>query len=262
MNIPRILIVDDEPGVLLVLEHTLQSEGYEVETAVNGEDALQKIAETNYDLLLLDLHLGSMDGLQLLEAARQKDEAVIVIILTGYASMNSAVEALRLGAFDYLFKPAMPDVIRQRIRAGLADREQVLERERILGQLDSLRHALTVVDAKRAAVTNNDADNRFLKKGKLIIDRHHHTATLDSHLLELTTAEYDFLLTLAKESPNPVSPQQLLSDALGYESHPAEAREKAKWYIHHLRRKIEPVSKQPRFIKTVRNKGYLWDDSV
>lgn len=262
MSIPHILIVDDEPGVLLVLEHTLETEGYELETAVNGEDALQKIAATSYDLLLLDLHLGTVDGLQLLEAARHKDETAVVIILTGYASMNSAVEALRLGAFDYLFKPAMPDTIRQRVRAGLAERAQELERKQILEQMDTLRQALNVVDAKRAAINHGDADKRFVKKGKLVIDRHHHTATLDTRLLELTTAEYDILLRLAEESPNPVLPQHLLSGALGYENHPVEAREKAKWYVHHLRRKIEPDSKHPQFIKTVRNKGYLWDNSA
>ncbi len=262
MSIPRILIVDDEPGVRLVLEHTLLSEGYELETAVNGEEALQKIAATNYDLLLLDLHLGNIDGLQLLEAAHHKDETAVVIILTGYASMESAVEALRLGAFDYLFKPVMPDIIRQRVKSGLAERAQELERTQILEQMDALRQALSVVDAKRAAVSRNDADKRFIRKGKLIIDRHHHTATLDTRLLELTTAEYDILLRLAEESPNPVSAQQLLSTALGYQNHPAEAREKAKWYIHHLRRKVETDPKHPQFIKTVRGKGYLWDNSA
>ena len=262
MSIPRILIVDDEPGVRLVLEHTLQSEGYELETAVDGEDALQKIAATTYDLLLLDLHLGNIDGLQVLEAARHKDETVVVIILTGYASMDSSVEALRLGAFDYLFKPAMPDVIRQRVQAGLEERTQELEREQILGQIDALRHALNVVDTKRAAISHKNTDDRFIKKEKLIIDRHHRTATLDTHLLELTTAEYGILLKLAESSPIPVSAQQLLSGALGYDSHTAEAREKAKWYIHHLRRKVEPDPKQPKFIKTVRNKGYFWNDSA
>ncbi len=259
MSVPRILIVDDEPGVRLVLEHTLQSEGYLLETAVDGDDALQKIAATNYDLLLLDLHLGNIDGLQVLEAVRREDETAVVIILTGYASMDSAVEALRLGAFDYLFKPAMPDVIRQRVKEGLDERTQALEREQILGQVDALRHALNRVDAKRATISRQNTNDRFIKKGKLIIDRHHRSATLNTHLLDLTTAEYGILLGLAEASPNPVPPQKLLFDALGYDNHPVEAREKVKWYIHHLRRKVEPDPKHPQFIKTVRRKGYFWD---
>ena len=262
MSVPRILIVDDEPGVRLVLEHTLKSEGYLLETAVDGEEALQKITAVAYDLLLLDLHLGNVDGIQVLEAARRRDETAVVIILTGYASMDSAVEALRLGAFDYLFKPAMPDTIRQRVKAGLEERTQELEREQILGHIDALRHALNMVGTKRAAISRQNTDGRFVKMGRLIIDRHHRTATLDTHLLDLTTAEFGILLGLAEASPNPVPPQKLLFEALGYDNHPTEAREKAKWYIHHLRRKVEPDPKRPQFIKTVRNKGYFWDASA
>lgn len=262
MNAPRILIVDDEPGVRLILEHTMQSEGYIVQTAVNGEDALQKITAANYDLILLDLHLGRIDGLQVLEAVHHIDETAVVIILTGYASMDSAIEALRMGAFDYLFKPAMPDVIRQRVKDGLAQRKQEQEREQILGQIDTLRQALNVVETKRATHSRQGADERFIKKGQLIIDRHHRTANLGTQLLELTTAEYGILLQLAEASPNPVSPQQMLAEALGYENHPMDAREKAKWYIHHLRRKIEEDPKYPKFIRTVRNRGYFWDASA
>lgn len=254
----HILIVDDEPGVRLVLERSLLRLECLLETAVDGRSALERLGQKKYDLILLDLHLGDLDGLSLLKAARERDPDVVVIILTGQGSLETAVEALRLGAFDYLFKPATPETIRQRVGEGLLQRQQALRRRQILSQIDMLRQALAQLDPATAHGEQLTGNGRFLRSGPIVLDRYHRAATLDNTLLSLTTAEFDILVSLIEASPDPLSPRQLLNRALGYNSDQTDASDTVKWHIHHLRRKIEPNPKRPIYIKTIRYKGYLW----
>lgn len=255
---PRLLIVDNEASIRFTLEHALRREGYDLDMAADGKEALQKLARQAYDLLLLDLHMGDVNGLQVLDMARRQDEDIIVIILTGHSSLESAVEALRLGAFDYLFKPTMPDVIRRRVREGLHQRQQALQRRHIQTQISLLRQTLHDLEANASVTRSRETDGRFLRSGPLTIDRHHRVATLNGRLLDLTTTEFDMLVCLVEAAPEPLLPRQLLKVVLGYDSGDLEARDTVKWHIHHLRRKIEPDPHQPRYIKTVRYKGYFW----
>jgi DNA-binding response OmpR family regulator len=255
---PQILIADDEPNVCLILERTLLRQGYKVETALDGEAALRLLQQKRFDLILLDLNLGDTSGLSVLKAARQQDEEAIVIILTGQGSLQSAVEALRLGAFDYLFKPALPETIRQRVNEGLTLRQQSQQRRQILNQIEALRQMLTQLtpfSTDRAVEANN---GRFLRSGPVVVDRHHRIVTYNNTLLDLTSAEFDLLVCLIEAAPEALSPRQLLNCALNYDGDGLEASNTIKWYIHHLRRKIEPETKNPVHIKTVRHKGYLW----
>lgn len=255
---PRLLIVDNEASIRFTLERALRREGYDLDMAADGKEALQKLIRQSYDLLLLDLHMGDVNGLQVLDMARRQDKDVIVIILTGHSSLESAVEALRLGAFDYLFKPTMPDVIRRRVREGLQQRQQALQRRHIQAQIDLLRQSLDEMEQGASVTRSVEADGRFLRSGPLTIDSHHRVATLNGRLLDLTTTEFDILVCLVDASPEALMPRQLLKCALGYESDEVEARDTAKWHIHHLRRKIEPDPHRPHYIKTVRYKGYFW----
>jgi DNA-binding response OmpR family regulator len=261
MNTPQLLIVDNEASIRFTLERTLRQEGYELDMAAGGKEALQKLARKPYDLMLLDLHMGDVDGLQVLSMARQQDEDIVVIILTGHGSLESAVEALRLGAFDYLFKPAMPKDIRQRVREGLRQRQQALQRRQIQTQINLLRQALNDLETATPAIPSAEAHGRFLHTGPLTLDRHHRAVTLGGALLDLTTTEFDILVCLVEASPEPLAPRQLLKCALGYEGEEVEARDTVKWHIHHLRRKIEPDPRRPRYIKTVRYKGYFWSSN-
>ena len=264
-NLPNILIVDDEESVRFILAQTLRNEGCLISTAANGAEALNKLAETNYDLLLLDLHMEPVDGLEVLNFVRQQDPNVVVIILTAYSSVESAVEALRLGAFDYLFKPSTPDAIRQRVQAGLKERRRALRQHQMLHHIKTLQDALSTLDDEPSfTVDSSDeefpltgSDDRFLRSGRLVIDIHHRTSTFDDRLLDLTTTEFDLLACLVKAAPNPLSALELVKCALGYESEEIEARDIIKWHIHHLRRKIDPDRKS-QYIKTVRHKGYMW----
>ncbi len=259
MKSSHILIVDDEDSVRFILEQVLKHEGYTVHTAADGVVALRMFEDIPYDLILLDLHMEPIDGLQVLTSVRKQDPDLVVIILTAYSSVESAVEALRLGAFDYLFKPTKPDVIRQRVQVGLHHRRQALRQRRLLSQIETLHQMLEDLNADQELSSPPIPGQRFLRSGKLVIDNHHRIATLDDKLLDLTTAEFDVLFCLVKEAPQPVAPRQLVNCALGYDTEETEARDIVKWHIHHLRGKIES-SKQPRYIKTVRHKGYMWSD--
>jgi len=258
LNEARILIVDDEPNICYTLERALQREGYHIQVAVSGQEALEALAHNQYDLLLLDLNLGRINGLQVLEKAREIDSDMVVIILTGHSTLESAVEALRLGAFDYLFKPTMPNVIRQRVQEGLQRRQQMQQRQLILQQIETLRLALNGLEQGSQERGPGVGDGRFLRNGPLVIDRYHRAATMNNRLLDLTTAEFDLLVCIVEAAPDPIGPKALLRCALGYEADDTEARDTIKWHIHHLRRKVEEDPRHPQHIKTVRYKGYFW----
>ncbi len=100
-----ILVVDDEEIVAATLRFDLKKRGYNVTVASSGEEAVKKFEETNFDIIITDLVMGKLDGLGLLEVIREKLTDVKVIILTGYASIDTAIEAVRLGADDYIQKP-------------------------------------------------------------------------------------------------------------------------------------------------------------
>lgn len=259
MNPPHILIVDDEPNVRVVLEDSLSHEGYIIHTAANGNEALKKLDQFPYDLLLLDLNMEPVGGLEVLNFVREEDTELVVIILTAYSSVESAAEAVRLGAFDYLIKPTKPETIRQRVQEGLQYRQQTLQYQHLLSQIDSLHQTLKDLVIKNQPMLSTTTNKqRFVRSGKLVIDRHRHLATLDGSLLDLTTTEFDLLLCLVKATPELLSPRQLVNQALGYDTDDIEARDIIKWHVHHLRRKIEPDPSHPRYIKTVRHKGYMW----
>jgi DNA-binding NtrC family response regulator len=122
----RILIVDDEPNVRLMLETTLASVGYAVTEAGDGQSALERLScpVENYDLILLDLLMPKMDGMELLRRLRALGNIVPVVILSAHGSIPEAVEAMKLGAIDFLTKPTTPDALR-RVVAEVIERHTV-----------------------------------------------------------------------------------------------------------------------------------------
>ena len=260
-KVSNILIVDDEPNVRFILERTLAREGYALDCVADGYSAIKQIENKAYDLILLDLNLGDMSGLKVLEKARSHDENLVVIILTGQGSLNTAVSALRLGALDYLFKPAQPETIRQRVREGIQQRNQALQQQQIVSQIESLRQVLTQIDPPNTSRVNT-IQNRFIRSETLVVDRHHRAVTQNDSLLNLTSTEFDLLVCLIQAAPAPISARKLLNTVLGYDADEKEAKDTIKWHIHHLRRKIESNAKQPNLIKTVRYKGYMWAGTI
>jgi two-component system OmpR family response regulator len=258
MQTPRVLIVDDEPGVRFVLEKTLAAEGYQLETAPGGGEAISKLGGADYDVLLLDLKMTPVDGLQVISALRGKGSDAAVIILTAHSTIESAVEALRLGAFDYLFKPAEPEMIRRRVREAVLYSRQVTRRSRLLGQMESIRQSLLELEPEVWPLGQATAPDRFLHSGELVIDKYHRSAVLGGAVVDLTTAEFDLLQALVEAAPEPIAPRELARRALHYDPQEIEARQTVKYHIHQLRRKLGDDPRSPRYIKTVRYKGYFW----
>ena len=261
MSVPRILLVDDDAAVCFVLERTLQREKYLVDVAVSGRDALEKLSSHPYDLILLDLHMEPIHGLDVFKAVREKDGDIVVLILTAYGTMETAIQALRLGAFDYLFKPTEPHIIRQRVQAGLAHRQKLVQQQLVANQISQLRQLLNQLQPTATAVPPH-TDNRFIRSASLLIDTHHRSVTRDDQLLDLTTAEFAILLCLLQHAPQVLSPQQLVRCALAYDSDDHSARDIIKYHIHNLRHKVEVDPAHPRCIKTVHYKGYMWANEL
>ena len=115
----KILIIDDEKNIRLTLKSCLDEEGFEIDIAINGEEALKKILSNNYDLVLLDLKMPGIDGMEVLKEIRKKGNEVNVIIMTAYGTVEKAVEAMKLGAIDFLGKPFTPEEIRKIVKSVL-----------------------------------------------------------------------------------------------------------------------------------------------
>lgn len=115
----EILLVDDDPFILKTIGSTLKDNKYQVTTAFSGEEALEHIAHKDFDLVITDLVMGSVDGITVLKAAKQRNSETVVMILTGYGDMGSAIDALRLSADDYLLKPSEPEEITLKVSKSL-----------------------------------------------------------------------------------------------------------------------------------------------
>lgn len=121
----RILVVDDEKRMCESLQTLLSKAGYEVTTVEKGEEALQRITKDSFDLVITDIKMPRVDGLDILKAARNKDEDACVILMTGYASLESAVSAINQGAYDYLMKPIEFSDLKLTIQRALDKERQI-----------------------------------------------------------------------------------------------------------------------------------------
>lgn len=123
MTKPKILFIDDEEIVLRSCRRIFASSGYEIDTALSGEEGLNKALSQDYDIVVTDLKMPGIGGMEVLSRLRKEKPETTVIIFTGYASVDTAREALKNGAFDYIPKPFTPDEIREVIKNALEARE-------------------------------------------------------------------------------------------------------------------------------------------
>ncbi len=128
---PRILVIDDEEGIRAGCRRALEPEGYVVETAATGEEGLRRFREGNFDLVLIDVILPDMRGVDLLKPILEQDPDVVCVVVTGYATVELAVQAIRSGAYDFLSKPFTADALRMRVAQGLERRRLTLEAKRL-----------------------------------------------------------------------------------------------------------------------------------
>src|SRR5215211_4237157 len=252
----RILIVDDEATIRLTLGTLLKRAGYEVTPAENGHEAIALLEQQRFDLMLVDLKMPEMDGMQVVAAARQRQADLAIIVLTGHGSLETAVEGLHQGVFDYLLKTTEPAQVIERVKIGLATRAQQLRQRTLLDVVGTAVQELRGVAASGLDEPGGNSE-RGITVGALQLDTWRQEATLAGRTLPLTPTEFRVLLCLAEHAGTMLPYAHLVRCAQGYDADELEAGELIKPHIHHLRQKLEPDPTTPRYILNVRGKGYL-----
>ncbi|MBI5671388.1 MAG: response regulator [Chloroflexi bacterium] len=226
----RILVVDDEGAIRYSVSKTLQRIGYEVDEASSGEEALETMGKREYDVVLTDIRMPGLTGVELLKRIKEVSPDAIVILMTGYASLGTAVESLRLGAHDYLIKPSSSQDIRQSVARGV-ERARNLKRRRAL--LDAIRSnvfELTHADVENASAVYHDDDdqpmpgvpayeppptepvNANMTLGPLTIYPGRYQISVGDQPIDLTPTEFDLLLYLAAHRGRVVSCHELVRE--------------------------------------------------
>lgn len=264
----QILVVDDEINIRLTLHALLTRAGYTVTMAASGEEAIALLEHHTFDLMLVDLKMPGMDGMQVVAGVRQRLPDITIIVLTGHGSLETAVEGLRQGVFDYLLKTTDPVLVVERVKAGLADHFQKL-RQRTL--LDAMSNAVQELRGEHPATPTPIGDSpalpgglptdlpaeRIITVGELQIDTWRQSATFAGRLLLLTPTEFRVLLCLTEHAGKMLTYTQIVRCAQGYDASEPEASELIKPHIYHLRQKLEPDPSTPRYLLNVRGKGYM-----
>ncbi len=166
-EIIQILVVDDEKGIREGCRRILASEGYAVDVAVNGKEGLELAKAKRYDLLLVDLMMPVMGGIELMEHLRQLDSEIIMIVVTGFATIETAVDAMRHGAYDYVPKPFTPDQLLAVVNRGLEKRRLSRQTRLLMEERDQKLLEVANEKSKLHTIINSIAD------GILVINREH-----------------------------------------------------------------------------------------
>lgn len=259
----HILIIDDEASLRQTMARILQRAGFEVTTAANAKEGLALISEHPFDLVYSDIRMPDMSGLELLKTVNARFPDLPVVLFTAQPDLNSAMEAVRNGAVDYLLKPLKPQVVIDRARSILEKNHVERRRREIQRQIEALQAELSALekgsgegkaDSKpQQASASND---RFVRLGMLSLDLYARRVTMGQREVDIPPTSFDYLLVLVRHSPNVVDFQTLVAEAQGYETEPREAQELTKWHIHHIRQAIEPDSRKPMHVINVRGTGY------
>lgn len=271
----RILVVDDEGAIRYSITKTLQRVGYQVEAAESGEAALDLLEEQEFDVVLTDIRMPGISGVDLLARIKEKTGDTSVILMTGYASLNSAVESLRLGAHDYLVKPSSSRDIRDSVARGLERARNMRRRRNLLKMIQTTVDELSdeeVADAPRSVPANvNLADDNLevpsakgqlavMELGPLTLYPGRYQITLDDETIDLTPTEFDLLLYLAAHRGRIVPCSELVREVRGYAVDEAEAREVIRPHVSNLRRKVKASTRNLDLVINVRGIGYRLSD--
>ena len=224
----KVLIVEDEENLAKFIGLELKHEGYEVETVLDGRSGLDSALENNYDVILLDLMLPELNGLEVARRLRESKKTPI-IMMTARDSVIDRVSGLDYGADDYLVKPFAIEELLARIRSLL---------RRIAIETESS-------DKHRAIINFKD----------LRIEKENRIARRDDQIINLTKREYDLLLTLVENINVVHSREQLLKEVWGFDSE--VETNVVDVYIRYLRNKIDYPESKASYIQTVRGTGYV-----
>ncbi len=222
----RILIVEDEKNIVELIKHNLEKNNYIAEYAYDGLEALELFNKKHFDLVLLDLMLPKLDGLELCEKMKNIDETIPIIILTAKGHESDKIKGLNLGADDYITKPFSIKELMARINA-------LLRRVKRIDKKDFLRFKNISID--------------FLK----------YEVKKDNEIINLTLKEFELLKLLVENNGKPVSRDTILKEIWGY-NFIGETRT-VDVHIRNLRSKIEIDDNNPEYIQTVRGIGYRFE---
>jgi two-component system KDP operon response regulator KdpE len=223
----NILVVDDEPQITRVLKTTLSSQGYAIRTASDGDEAVQVMKEWTPDLLITDLRMPHMNGLELCRYVRAKS-ALPIIVLSVKGEEKIKVDALDAGADDYVTKPFSVNELLARVRAAL----------------------------RRVAAGQQPA-TEVIELGTFRIDPELHSVQVGGREVHLTPKEFDLLVYLARHAGKVITHRVLLAAIWGENS--VEQPEYLRVFVGHLRKKLEPGEGSPRYILTEPWVGYRFD---
>jgi two-component system alkaline phosphatase synthesis response regulator PhoP len=231
----KVLVVDDEQSIVTLLQYNFEQAGYDVITAMDGQ-AGKKLAETESpDMIVLDLMLPNLDGMEVCKQLRQKGIMTPILMLTAKDDEFDKILGLELGADDYMVKPFSPREVIARVKA-------ILRRTQVQPE----------------AVEENDNNEEKIEIGKLTIYPEKYEAYFQAQQLELTLKEFELLLYLAKNKGRVLTRDQLLSAVWNYDF--AGDTRIVDVHISHLREKIEEDTKKPAYIKTMRGLGYKMEE--
>lgn len=223
-----ILIVDDEKSIVDILDFNLRRDGYEVIKAYNGEDGLKLFREKSPDLVLLDIMMPKIDGLQVCKEIRNESN-IPIIMLTAKAEEVDKVIGLEFGADDYVTKPFSVREVLARVKANIR------------------RRVMDVKEQDKA---------KELKYDRLIINTERYEVRKDNNVIDLTVREYELLVFLATQKEQIFTREQLLEKVWGYEYF-GDVRT-VDVTVRRLREKIEEDSSNPKYILTKRGIGYYF----
>jgi two-component system response regulator RegX3 len=223
----RILLVEDEAAIRQGLIDVLIYHGYEVDFSADGGEGLQKALTGEFDLILLDVMLPTLDGFSICNQIREQNREQAIIMLTAKSSDDDIIQGLTLGADDYIAKPFSVTQLLLRVQAVL-----------------------------RRTSTQLEPSQQIELADNLLIDCQNMSATTSNGTLTFTRREMDILLYLSAHSQRPVSRDELLNKVWGYANDIDLETRTVDIHIAKLRRKIEPDSSQPQYLVTVRGAGY------
>jgi DNA-binding response OmpR family regulator len=252
-----ILVVDDEDDIRTMVGQALgRLPGYDVHEATSKADALALLGQRRFDLILTDLAMEHPNaGVELLEAVKERAPDTIVILLTGYATLQSAIAALRLGAEDYLVKPSSVKELRDSVTNALERRDETVKQRELLANIATTLQALSSPTApvRQVEAVPSSSGDRYLTIGDLKLDLHTYQASLGEELLDLTPTEFGIMRTLAQAGGRTLSFDEIVAEVHGYQTNRDEARRLLASHIRNLRRKLGYAAE---YLHNVRGVGY------
>ena len=282
----HLLVVDDEETARTSLGEILRLEGFRVDTAGDGTLAITKITQqaasgTSYDLILLDLKMPGIDGLDVLRFITQltpepnDPNRPMVILLTAHGSLESAIEALRFGAHDYLLKPSSPEHIVKSVSSALAVRSERKQKVNLINELEvSIRRLKTIGESPAEVVTAGPANativerkpetNQYRLPNGVNIDLSRReisyaSASNQKQVIKLTPTEGKLMQAFLQHPQRVLSHRELVAQAQGYDIKDWEAAEVLRPLVSRLRRKLAQVPGGAGWIASIRGTGYVFD---